>query len=304
MKANQARYPVAMMCRLLGVSTSGFYGWSDRRLSTHAREDIELTALIQGIHEYSHGTYGAPRVHAELQQGYGVHIARKRVARLMKAAGLKGISKRRFVRTTVSDARERWAPDLVDRDFTVREPDRLWVADATFISTWEGFLYLAIVLDVFSRRIVGWAMSAQLRTELMLAALEMAYRQRTPRDVIHHSDHGCQYTSIAFGNRCEELGVRPSMGSVGDAYDNAVAESFFATLECEVQDRSHFKTRDEACTTIFSWIEGWYNTHRRHSSIGYRSPWNFEREFFGENPLPNPALLPRGARQTALRVKH
>jgi transposase InsO family protein len=303
-KANQARYPVAMMCRLLEVSASGFYAWADRPMSVRARRDVELTALIQAIHEYSHGTYGAPRVHAELAQAYGVHIARKRVARLMKTAGLKGISKRRFVRTTVSEVRERWAPDLVDRDFTVTAPDRLWVADATFISTWEGFLYLAIVLDVFSRRVVGWAMSAQLRTELMLAALEMAYGQRAPHDVIHHSDHGCQYTSIAFGKRCEELGVRPSMGSVGDAYDNAVAESFFATLECEVQDRHHFKTREAARTAIFSWIEGWYNMHRRHSSIGYRSPRNFERQFFGENPPPNRALRSRFVRQTALRTNH
>lgn len=304
MKANQASYPVAMMCRLLEVSASGFYAWADRALSWHARENVELTAIIQAIHERSHGTYGAPRVHAELQQAYGVHIARKRVARLMKAARLRGISKRRFVRTTVSDPCERWAPDLVDRDFTVTQPDRLWVADATFVSTWEGFLYLAIVLDAFSRRIVGWSMSAQLRTELMLAALEMAYAQRGPRDVIHHSDHGCQYTSIAFGKRCAELGVRPSMGSVGDAYDNAVAESCFATLECEVQDRNHFRTREAARTAIFSWIEGWYNPHRRHSSIGYRSPRDFERQFFGEDPPTNPALLPCFARQTALRVRH
>jgi putative transposase len=165
-------------------------------------------------------------------------------------------------------------------------------------------LYLAIVLDAFSRRIVGWAMSARLRTELMLAALEMAYAQRAPRDVIHHSDHGCQYTSIAFGKRCEELQVRPSMGSVGDAYDNAVAESFFATLECEVLDRHHFRTRDAARTAIFVWIEGWYNTHRRHSSIGNRSPRDFERQFFGEHTPEHPALPPRGARPTAPRVTH
>jgi len=284
-----------MMCRLLAVSVSGFYAWDGRPCSRHARADIELTALIHTIHERSYGTYGAPRVHAELQQAYGVHVARKRVARLMKAAGLRGISKRRFVRTTVSNARERWAPDLVDRDFTVSEPDRLWVADATFIPTWEGFLYLAIVLDAFSRRIVGWAMSEALRTELMLSALERAYAQRAPRAVIHHSDHGCQYTSIAFGKRCEELGVRPSMGSVGDAYDNAMAESFFATLECEVLDRNHFRTREAARQTTFAWLEGWYNTRRRHSSIGYRSPCDFERAFFGEDVPANPALLARGA---------
>ncbi len=172
------------MCRLLKVSVSGFYAWDDRPRSRHARRDLELTALIHTIHERSYGTYGAPRVHAELQQAYGVHVGRKRVARLMKAAGLRGISKRRFVCTTVSEVRERWAPDLVDRDFTVSEPDRLWVADATFIPTWEGFLYLAMVLDAFSRRVVGWAMGGALRTELMLSALERAYAQRTPRAVI------------------------------------------------------------------------------------------------------------------------
>jgi transposase InsO family protein len=191
-KANQVSYPVAMLCRLLEVSASGFYAWTDRPLSAHAREDVELSAMIHAIHERSHATYGAPRVHAELQQAYGVRLGCKRVARLMRAAGLKGVHKRRFVRTTVSDPRERWAPDLVERDFTVHAPNRLWVADATYVSTWEGFLYLAIVLDAFSRRIVGWAMGHQLRTELMLDALEMAYAQRAPHEVIHHSDHGCQ----------------------------------------------------------------------------------------------------------------
>lgn len=293
-----------MMCRLLKVSVSGFYAWDDRPRSRHARQDRELTALIHTIHERSYATYGAPRVHAELQQAYGIRVGRKRVARLMKAAGLRGISKRRFVCTTVSEVRERWAPDLVDRDFTVSEPDRLWVADATFIPTWEGFLYLAMVLDAFSRRVVGWAMGGALRTELMLSALERAYAQRTPRAVIHHSDHGCQYTSIAFGKRCEELGVRPSLGSVGDAYDNAMAESFFATLECEVLDRNHFRTRVAARQATFAWIEGWYNTRRRHSSLGYRSPRDFERAFLGEDASANLALLARYARQTDWRKKH
>ncbi len=280
MKANQASYPVRLMCQLLELSTSGFYAWSGRPMSARRRRDIELSALIRAIHERSHGTYGAPRVHAELREAYAIGVGCKRVARLMRAVSLRGVSKRRFVRTTVSDPQERWAPDLVERDFSVSEPDRLWVADATYVPTWEGFLYLAIVLDAFSRRIVGWAMRTDLRTELMLQALEMAYQQRRPEHVIHHSDHGCQYTSIAFGKRCDELHVRPSLGSVGDAYDNAMAESFFASLECEVLDRHHFRTRHDARTVIFSWIEGWYNTHRRHSALAYLSPRDFEREYF------------------------
>jgi transposase InsO family protein len=269
-------------------------------MSQRARADVCLTALIRAIHESSHCTYGAPRIHAELRHGYDVHVARKRVARLMRVAGLQGVQKRRFVCTTRRGERQCWAPDLVDRDFTVSEPDKLWVADATYIATAEGFLYLAVVVDAFSRRVVGWTMDARLQTGLVLAALEMAYAQRVPRGVIHHSDHGCQYTSIAFGKRCTELGVRPSMGSVGDCFDNAMAESFFSSLECEVLDRCRFRTREEARAAVFSWIEGWYNTHRRHSSLGYLSPIDFEHAFIEEQSSRNPELLPL-ARQTSLR---
>jgi putative transposase len=267
------------MCRLLKVSKSGFYGWRERPLSLHARKDVELTALIHTIHEHSHRTYGARRVHADLREAYRVRVGRKRVARLMRRASLKGVQKRRFWCTTRSGAAERWAPDLVERNFGADRPDVLWVADVTYVPTAEGFLYLALVLDVFSRLIVGWAMANRLRSQLVQAALAMAYAQRAPQDVIHHSDHGSEYTAIAFGTRCTQLGVRPSMGSVGDCFDNAMAESVFATLECEVLDRNHFQTRDEARSAIFSWIEGWYNPHRRHSSIGYLSPQEFERRF-------------------------
>ena len=165
----------------------------------------------------------------------------------------------------------------MDRKFYSEGPDRLWVADITYIPTWSGFLYLAMVLDVYSRRVVGWAMETHLRTELILAALDMAIAQRRPEAVIHHSDRGCQYTSYAFGKRCQEVGVMPSMGSVGDAYDNAMAESFFATLERELLNRRRFHSQAEAKMAVFEWIEGWYNPHRRHSSIGYRSPVNYER---------------------------
>jgi putative transposase len=200
-----------------------------------------LTEEIRAIHAHSRGAYGAPRVHAELA-ALGVHVSRKRVARLMQAAGLAGVSRRPFVTTTRRDPTARPAPDLVQRTFTADRPDRLWVADITYIPTWAGFLYLAAVLDAWSRRVVGWSMATHLRTELVLNALNMAIGQRRPAQVIHHSDQGCQYTSIAFGLRCREAGVRPSMGSVGDAYDNALCESFFATLECELLDRRRFAT--------------------------------------------------------------
>ena len=195
----------------------------------------------------------------------------------MKAVGLTGVSRRKGARTTFRDKRVRPACDLVDRNFHADEPDRLWVADITYVPTWAGFLYLAVVLDAFSRRIVGWAMGHDLKAQLVLDALNMALTQRRPVDVIHHSDQGSQYTSIAFGLRCKEAGVRPSMGSVGDAYDNAMCESFFATLECELLDRRKFRTKAEARMAVFQFIEGWYNPGRRHSALGYQSPINFER---------------------------
>ena len=277
MKANQAHYPVQVMCRLLQVSKSGFYAWEDRPLSARAREDIALSVLIHGIHRRAKGAYGAPSIHAELADDHDIHVGRKRVARLMRAAGLCGVTPQRFVRTTVTDPVAARALDLVDRQFAASGPDRLWVADITYIPTWSGFLHLAVVLDVWSRRIVGWAMETHLRTELVMSALNMALVQRRPQGVIHHSDRGCQYTSYAFGKRCREIGVMPSMGSVGDAYDNAMAESFFATLERELLNRRRFKTQTEARMAVFEWIEGWYNPHRRHSSLGYLSPVNYER---------------------------
>jgi putative transposase len=264
------------MCRVLEVSTSGYYAWRKRPASQRARDDAALLRRIRTIHEASRQSYGVPRVYRELRED-GVDVGRDRVARLMRQAGLQGISRRRFVVTTRRDDRGRAAPDLVERCFKAEGPNQLWLADITYIPTWAGFLYLAIVLDVFSRRVVGWAMEGHLRTELVLEALQMATSQRRPGSVIHHSDQGCQYTSIAFGKRCELLGVRPSMGSVGDAYDNAMAESFFATLECELLDRTRFETQREAKLAVFEWIEGWYNPQRRHSSIGYLSPMEFER---------------------------
>jgi putative transposase len=263
------------MCRLLGVSSSGYQAWVKRRRSRRAQTDAALIAAIGAAHAASHGTYGAPRVHAELA-AKGVRVGRKRVARLMSQAGLAGVSRRRFVTTTVKDG-GRQAPDLVERNFTAEKPDLLWVADITYIPTWAGFLYLAVVLDACSRRIVGWSMATTLATQLVLDALDMALATRRPRGVIHHSDQGSQYTSIEFGHRCREAGVRPSMGSVGDAYDNAMCESFFATLECELLARCRFKTQAEARSAVFTFIEGFYNPRRRHSSIGYLSPIDYER---------------------------
>ncbi len=275
MKANQANYPIATMCRVLGVSTSGYYAWLKRQSSQRSREDAILTDRIRWIHLRSRGTYGSPRIHAELRDE-GVHVGRKRVARLMRAAGLQGVSRRKSTRTTIRQPGAQRAPDLVKRDFTVDGPNKLWVADITYIRTWAGFLYLAVVVDAWSRRVVGWAMANHLRTELVNDALEMAVRQRRPKGVIHHSDQGSQYTSLAFGKRCREANVRPSMGSVGDCYDNALCESFFATLECELLDRRSFRSREEAGRVVFEFIEGWYNPHRRHSSIGYASPVRYE----------------------------
>jgi putative transposase len=276
MSAHQAVHRIATMCRMLGVSTSGYYAWQQRSPSARARSDAALLERIRAIHQQSRATYGVPRVHAELK-AEGTHVGRKRVARLMRQAGLAGVSRRKGCWTTIRDRDARPAPDLVQREFAAPGPDRLWVADITYIPTWAGFLFLAVVLDVFSRRIVGWAMANHLRTELVLEALNMAVGRRRPTTDVHHSDQGCQYTSIAFGSRCREAGVRPSMGSVGDAYDNAMCESFFATLECELLDRRRFPTQAEARPAVFDFIEGWYNTHRRHSSLDYLSPIDYER---------------------------
>ena len=276
MSANQAEFPIATMARVLGVSASGYHAWRGRAPSARAVEDKMLLKRVRTVHATSRETYGSPRIHAELR-AMGSRHGRKRIARLMRGAGLTGASRRRNgVTTTRRDNDARAAPDLVDRDFTAVGRDKLWVGDITFVPTASGFLYLAVVLDAWSRKIVGWSMANHLRTELVLDALEMAIGQRRPGDVIHHSDQGSQYTSLAFGGRCREAGVRPSMGSVGDAYDNAMCESFFATLECELLERRRFASQAEARMACFSFIEGWYNPVRLHSALGYRSPMAYE----------------------------
>ena len=246
--------------------------------------DASLTVAIRGIHRQSRGTYGVPRVHAELRYS-GTRCSRKRVARLMALAGLEGVHRRRSVRTTVRDRDSAPAPDLVNRNFAAPAPDRLWVADITYVPTWSGFLYVAVVVDACSRRVVGWSMAGHLRTELILDALDMAIARRRPADgLVHHSDRGTQYTSLAFGRRAREAGISLSMGSTGDAYDNALAESFFASLETELLDRTTYRTRADARLAVFDYIEAFYNPRRRHSALGYRSPAEFERRCRSEQP--------------------
>jgi len=275
-KAHQAELPVQQMCRVLGVSTSGFYAWRDRGPSPRAVANAAVTQRIREIHSESEGTYGMPRIRAELME-QGMRISRKRVAGLMRSAWLRGVTRRGYVATTRQDDSHDKVPDLVDRRFEASRPDQLWVADMTYVPTWAGFIYLAIVLDVWSRKVVGWAIGETMDARLVIEALDMALEQRQPDDVVHHSDRGSQYTSREFAERCNAMGVRRSMGSVGDAYDNAMAESFFATLECELIERSIWRTKAQARSALFTYIEGWYNPRRRHSALGQCSPVNYER---------------------------
>ncbi|AXV06732.1 Mobile element protein [Euzebya pacifica] len=281
MKAHQAEHAVATMARLLEVSTSGYYAWLSRPDSQRTIDDRELSERIRHHHAESRGTYGARRIHADLL-AEGREVGVKRVARLMRNAGLEGVSRRRKGKTTRQDRASAAAPDLLERDFTATWPDQKWVADITYVPTWQGFTYLAIVLDVWSRRIVGWATAPTLHTQVVLDALNMAVFRRRPDAVIHHSDKGCQYTSIAFGQRCAETGTTPSTGSTGDCFDNAMAESFFASLECELIDRTRFATRHEADLAVIDYIEGFYNTRRRHSALDYRSPIDYENDASSE----------------------
>jgi putative transposase len=277
-KAHQAEHAVAVMCRVLGFSRSGFYAWMKRGPSVRAVEDDVLLAVIREEHLASRGIYGAPRVRAMLGRR-GHPVSRKRVARLMRGAGLVGVTRRRWKHgLTVRDRNARPAPDLVDRKFMADGPNQLWVADITHIPTLVGTLFLATVLDVWSRKVVGWATSNRTPAELVVAALDMAHAGRRPDNVVHHSDQGSQYTSVAFTERCRVLGIRRSMGSVGDCYDNAMAESFFATLEMELLNLAGpFPTIEAAEAAVFTFIEGFYNTRRLHSALGHRSPVEFER---------------------------
>jgi putative transposase len=275
--ANQEKYSVAMICRVLKISRSGYYAWLGRAPSHRAKANETLTETIRELHQRSRGIYGSPRIHADLVD-LEIFVGRKRVARLMRLDGIRGVCRRKRYKTTVRSARPS-APDLVRRKFVAERPDQLWVADITYVPTWTGTLYLATIIDVWSRKVVGWSMATHMRKELVIDALRMAIAQRQPTELVHHSDHGSQYTSLAFGKRCKDYGIQVSMGSVGDCYDNALAESFFASLECEMIDRTTLKSPAQARVEVFDYLEGFYNPYRRHSGLGQMSPANFERRF-------------------------
>ena len=285
-----AQFPVSLLCRTLGVTRGGYYAWRRRPPSARAIADQELSQRIDEIHDGTLGIYGAPRIHAELRLAHGIRVGRKRVARLMRDLGIFGAGRRGGPRTTTRDPARPSAPDLVDRSFARAEPDRLWVCDIKYVQTGQGYLFLAAVQDVFSRRIVGWSMRDDLRAELVLDALGMAVAQRgTAAGVVAHSDHGSQYTSLTYGTYAKTSGIELSMGSVGDPWDNAVAETFFASLEKELLRRERFATREAARMRLFWYIECFYNTRRRHSALGYLSPAEYESQHLNPSGPFGPA---------------
>jgi putative transposase len=277
-RAEKANHSVSLMCRLVGVSRSGFHAWERRAPSQRSLHDAWLVEKIRAIHRCSRETYGSPRVHAELRR-QGVRVGRKRAERLMQAAGLSGSRRRRKGKTTIRVQGVRVADDLVDRNFVAAAPNRLWMSDIKEIPTWEGKLYLASVIDCFSRRVVGWSMREHMRAELVVEALEMAVGRRRPAaGLIAYSDQGSQYVSLAFGQRCRRSGIAQSMGSKGDCFDNAVCESFHASLEKDLLRRRSLRTRHEARTAVFDYIEVFFNRERLHSTLGYCSPEEYERD--------------------------
>jgi putative transposase len=275
--AKKAEHSIKTMCRVLEVSRSGFHAWQRRAPSARALEDERLTARIREIHQVNRRVYGSPRIHAELVLGDGERIGRKRVERLMRQAGVSGLIARKRGRTTIRVPGVRVCEDLVDRAFLASAPDRLWVADITYLRTWEGWLYLVAVQDVFSRRIVGWSMADHMRSELVCDALHMALAKRRPEPgLIWHSDQGSQFVSLAFGQQARTAGIAQSMGSKGDCFDNAVAESFFATLKKELIHRRSWPSKAELRSEVFEYIEVFFNRRRRHSTLGHLSPEQFE----------------------------
>ena len=274
----KTHHPVSRMASVIGVSRAGYHAWEKREPSARKTEDDRLKVRISEIHEASFGIYGAPRIHAELADTYGIHIGRKRVARLMRDLGIQGVSRRGKRKVKKSASETPAAPDLVKRNFSAQRPNELWVADITYIPTWEGWLFLAAVIDVCTKRCCGWSMRNDLSADLVVDALGMAVTLRKPKPgTIHHSDRGSQYGSLAIGKALRDSGVMRSMGSKGDAYDNAAAESFMATIKTELVHRNRFKTKDEARLAVFRYIEGFYNPVRRHSSLGQKSPAEYER---------------------------
>jgi putative transposase len=275
--AKKAEHSIKTMCRVLGVSRSGFHAWERRAPSARQLQDERLLERIREIHAENRGVYGSPRVHAELALADGVRVGRKRVERLMRQAAISGLVARQRGRTTIRVPGVRVCEDLVDRAFLASAPDRLWVADITYLRTWEGWLYLVAVQDVFSRRIVGWSMADHMRTELVTDALQMALAHRRPAPgLIWHSDQGSQFVSLAFGQKARAAGIAQSMGSRGDCFDNAVAESFFATIKKELIHQRSWPSKAELRTEVFEYIEMFFHRRRRHSALGQVSPQQFE----------------------------
>ena len=273
---HQDEFEVGLMCSTLEVSRSGYYAWCERPESRRSLESERLGGLVEQIHEESRQNYGVPRVHAELRSR-GERCGRSRVARLMRELGLSGRTRRRYRTTTKADPQNPVAPNLLERDFSAESRDQVWVGDITYIWTLEGWLYLAVLVDLYSRMVVGWAMSERMPVDLTLAALEMAIGRRAPGiGLIHHSDRGSQYTADDYQARLRELGAETSMSRKGDCYDNAVAESFFHSFKTEMMDEFPFRTRSEGRSKVFDYIEVFFNRQRLHSTLGYVSPAKFE----------------------------
>ena len=280
------RRRVSQLCRAMGVSRSGYYEWKQSPVSDRAA----LLAVIDQIFAESRRTYGSPRVHAELRLGHDVRVGRKRVERLMRKAGLVAVSSRRKG-STRRDPLAAPAADLVDRDFTASGPDELWIADFTQIATWQGVAYIAVVADAYSRLCLGWRVTPDKTTDLVLEALEMAIWRRgqmRAAGAIHHTDQGSQYTSFAFTRRLKDAGITPSMGTVGDALDNAMCESLIGSMKIELLNRQPWKTIDDVTIAVFEWLEAWYNRRRRHSALGYISPLEYEDQHHDGHQLTNP----------------
>ena len=278
-EAEKTEHRISRLCSVLGVTRQGFYAWRGRGPSQRQLGDEKLKGLIVRLHDESLQTYGAPRIQLDLAEDHDVHVGRKRVARLMRELELQGVSRQGSKpRTTVPDAKAPPAPDLVERRFKADEPNRLWLADITYLPTLEGWLFLGVVMDMYSRKIVGWSMRDDLKADLVVDALAMAVARRKPKPgVVHHSDRGSQFTSLAFGRTLKESGLVASMGSRGDAFDNAACESVISTLKVEWIKRHRYTSRDQARLSIFQYIETFYNPRRRHSSLGGISPDEYER---------------------------
>ena len=274
-------FPVHRLCGVLGVSQSGYFAWKDRPGSRRQRDDMVLLAHVRSAFALSNGTYGSPRMTRELQDN-GFAVGRRRTARLMHENGLKARQKRRFKRTTDSDHAWPIAPNIIDQDFTATGPNEKWGVDISYVWTREGWLYLAVIIDLFSRKIVGWAVGDRLHRDLALAALRKALTMRRPREgLIHHSDRGSQYCSIDYQAELRRHGIRISMSGKGNCYDNAMVETFFKTLKSELVWRTVFSTRNEAERAIARYIDGFYNPVRRHSALDYLSPTQFEKLALG-----------------------